>query len=1682
MSRSSSNRRARRNSKRRHLLEPLEQRRLLAFIEVTTTLDIVDPDDGVISLREAIDLASNNTDDRDDITFASGIGNEFLLTRVSATPENNNVAGDLDIFSGRITFWGNGIDQTIISAGGETGIGERVLHVFGDADVSLLNLTITGGRDTFGGGLLVDGGFNSRLSLNEVSVNDNFSSDRGGGIAALSNLSVHASKVSNNRSTNSGGGIMSFGTSFVTDSMVANNQSLTDSGGGLASSSGSLLVESSTFAGNSAPFGGAILSSNNSTQIRNSTLSGNSSAIRGSAILSFGSGSQQDVVQVINSTITQNQTTVDRAIHVEAQAGGSARFEVGNTLLVGNQSPRDQDNFTAIALGDNSTASVVSLGNNLLDDNGSGFLGDSDLANVDTTTTPVIEANLADNGGNTLTHALVISLNNPAVDAANDALISAEPFDQRGFEFPRRRAMAVDIGAVEADYNPLVVNSLNDDFADLTDSEVTLRDAVTFANQTSGTQVITFDPNLFANGPANIVLAVGEIEVNDDTVITGPGARMLTLDGADRAPIFFANPFGFDTAASLEVSGVTLTNARSSAIRSFDDLTVRSSIIENNNGSGIRFSGERLVVEQSTVSGNSAITGGGLSIGSDGNHEVWIKSSTLSGNQADLYGGAIAHMGKLTIEDSTVTGNTAGTGGGALYSHFNANITVRNSIIAGNALADGTPDEFLEVDGALLAAESSLIGIPGPFTLVDGENNNQLGVLDPGLSPLAFNGGPTPTHALEEDSPAIDTGESRSVSDQRGVPFRRDDGGGVDIGAYERQQVAPPHFVVTTSSDIVDPNDGLTSLREAIDASNGSVGESTITFSEELSEFANLFLDLDFPSATSNGATAFEITSSVAIVGPSNYSVNLIRTANAPSMRFFHVHPGATLTLDDLYLAGGSIVGSNGVFESGGNGIDAGVGFGGAILNQGTTTIINSTLASNQARGGRGASDVSPAGRGGDALGGAIFNDGGILWVKNSTLSGNRATGGVGGYDSSTFQRANRGDAMGGGIHNRNGSVTIENSTIALNHADAGQGSDAGQSIAGAYYQSGMAAELYLANTILSDSNADSDAEIAEGSVTGIERSNIVETNGPIGSEVNTSLIIANNGDPNLDRLFAYNGHQPVHVPLPGSPAINAGELNFDDANLPWDQRGPNARRVVGGRIDIGAIEVQGLDFGDAPPSFPSVLADDGARHPVTSLALGHLVDAEQDGQSSENATEDDGDDGISLISSIVTGSHSKASLEALATTFGRLDAWIDFDGNGTWSENERIIDRARVSPGSNTLSFEVPPNAVAGSVAARFRLSSFGGLAPTGLATDGEVEDYIFQIGDSSSTAKINPISEETTLVVQGDRFVVHDGETELFASGRDNGNLIDLLAPDSDATVAIDLSGGLPDPLGGLVISGGEGENWLRLTGASGQVDFTQNGSIDAMNFHAVDLGDNEHANSIVIDAASIARLAPQTQSLFVKGGGGEPGESDDDRVLFADQDDWRMADPSIIDGRFIRSIENIAGGSAHVQVDLPHAWQNAVSVSDVNNSGDVTALDALAIINELGARIFSDRDTSQLDDPLSVAHWPGAYYDQNGDDKATALDALRVINALAILSANNALESEQMVAPRESNAELKSSTLNQTAQSPSDVELDSTIKRKVASFDTPSRTVKSQVLPQATERTKYELAVDELFTELD
>ena len=161
-------------------------------------------------------------------------------------------------------------------------------------------------------------------------------------------------------------------------------------------------------------------------------------------------------------------------------------------------------------------------------------------------------------------------------------------------------------------------------------------------------------------------------------------------------------------------------------------------------------------------------------------------------------------------------------------------------------------------------------------------------------------------------------------------------------------------------------------------------------------------------------------------------------------------------------------------------------------------------------------------------------------------------------------------------------------------------------------------------------------------------------------------------------------------------------------------------------------------DYGDAPAPYPTLFSADGARHKIVSgIVLGTAITAETNGQPDISAALDSGDDGVTFLTPLVRG--ADATIRVIASASGRLDAWIDFNANGSWNEpGEQIFVSSLLSQGVNTLTFFVPLNAHVGATYARFRFSTSGDLRPTGLARDGEVEDYRVSIIASSADLAI--------------------------------------------------------------------------------------------------------------------------------------------------------------------------------------------------------------------------------------------------------------------------------------------------------------------------------------------------------
>ena len=171
--------------------------------------------------------------------------------------------------------------------------------------------------------------------------------------------------------------------------------------------------------------------------------------------------------------------------------------------------------------------------------------------------------------------------------------------------------------------------------------------------------------------------------------------------------------------------------------------------------------------------------------------------------------------------------------------------------------------------------------------------------------------------------------------------------------------------------------------------------------------------------------------------------------------------------------------------------------------------------------------------------------------------------------------------------------------------------------------------------------------------------------------------------------------------------------------------------------VDVLVVSVIAaeFDFGDAPAPYPTLLADDGARHQITVTGprLGAAIDADADGLPDAAALGDDNlvtddEDGVTFVDPLARG--TSAAIEVEATAAGMLNAWIDFDGNGDWSDpGEQVFTDEPLVAGVNALSVPIPAGATVGATFARFRVSTETGISIIGEAGDGEVEDYAVDV-----------------------------------------------------------------------------------------------------------------------------------------------------------------------------------------------------------------------------------------------------------------------------------------------------------------------------------------------------------------
>jgi hypothetical protein len=259
----------------------------------------------------------------------------------------------------------------------------------------------------------------------------------------------------------------------------------------------------------------------------------------------------------------------------------------------------------------------------------------------------------------------------------------------------------------------------------------------------------------------------------------------------------------------VRISGLTITGRNADVgggvATYYNTLLLSGVVIDGNTGGGIYNDTGSVSLVNSTVSNNTSATDAGGITNLDGGYLSAV-NTTISGNFGSQGGGIFSEgfvdssfiyepctiPSLVTLTNVTMAGNSA-TAGAGVYNYLASSLTLVNTI------ADNSGPQVTNDDGGLSVYSplyAPAIVVQGP-NLVEGGLDGFPDVLsaDPKFGQLQDNGGPTPTMALLEGSPAINAGDGSllpdgTTTDQRGEGFPRIRGDAVDLGAYEFS--APP--------------------------------------------------------------------------------------------------------------------------------------------------------------------------------------------------------------------------------------------------------------------------------------------------------------------------------------------------------------------------------------------------------------------------------------------------------------------------------------------------------------------------------------------------------------------------------------------------------------------------------------------------------------------------------------------------------------------------------------------------------------------------------------------------------------------------------------------------------------------------------------------------------------------------
>ena len=418
-------------------------------------------------------------------------------------------------------------------------------------------------------------------------------------------------------------------------------------------------------------------------------------------------------------------------------------------------------------------------------------------------------------------------------------------------------------------------------------------------------------------------------------------------------------------------------------------------------------------------------------------------------------------------------------------------------------------------------------------------------------------------------------------------------------------------------------------------------------------------------------------------------------------------------------------------------------------------------------------------------------------------------------------------------------------------------------------------------------------------------------------------------------------------------------------------------------------------------------------------LTLGSGKDHETNGTHSTGADADGADEDGIVFGTLSVGQPATVDVY-LHGADSKLDAWVDFDGDGDWDDaGDRIFASQDVVPGGNMLSFPIPATAAIGNTYARFRLSTDGGLTPRGLAADGEVEDYTVEVVEWNDRPTLDPIADLTIEENGGQQTVAltgvtaGDGESQplhVIASSR--FALCWRACPDLIDDLEITYTS--PEQTGSLAFTPGadrSGTEMITVKVEDGGLDddlTTQGDNATFSHTFSVTIRPKNTPPVAVDDAYTVA----ENNAISSE----HPGVLDNDNDLDGDtltavlNDDVSHGTLTLAtDGGFSyvpnenfnrtdtftyrandgRDLGNIVSVPISVETQFP--WYNGILALDVNDDGSIAPNDAILSTSGLNRDGSGELSADREDGVVAP------FYDTNRDGHHSPIDVLLVVSYL-------------------------------------------------------------------------------------